>query len=399
MAWWGRIRRSERSRFLAPSSVAVQRAWCQDHELMTAAATSPLTNHTIASIERLHVSARYPRMIGRNAVLGSHGPGATCRAVILRTTEGAAGWGLVRGELPISGDVLGKRLDQLIDPAIGIIDDSAAWADLALHDLAGVVLSEPVYRMLGARGTWPVPVYDGSIYFDDLDPEGEPRGIDAVLQNVGDGWSAGYRAFKLKIGRGCTWMPAREGLARDVAVTRAVRDAFPTASLLVDGNNGFTIDSLLQYLEQVEDMELFWVEEPFHENQPDLERLREWLTKHNPQTLIADGEYRPNVDEVVHYAREGLVDVLLMDVISYGMTPWRRLYPSLEAFGGSTSPHAWGHPLKTIYAAHVAAGLPGVILVEGVPGVMVGVDMSGYTLHNGLLTLPDTPGFGIPLPA
>lgn len=363
-----------------------------------ATGSDSLSHHTIASIERIEVTARYPRVIGRNAVLGSHGTGPTCPAVVLRTSEGAAGWGLVRWNMPVGDELVGKGLDLLIDPALGVIDDRAAWADFALHDLAGVVLGKPVYQMLGGRGATSVAIYDGSIYFDDLDPEHEPRGIGALLQNVRDGWSAGYRAFKLKIGRGHTWVPAREGLERDVLVTRAVHEAFPTASLLVDGNNGFSLDSSLEYLEQVSDVGLFWVEEPFHENRHDLECLHAWLARKSPETLIADGEYHPDVDEVMHYAREGLIDVLLMDVVDYGLTPWRRLYPLLEEFQARSSPHAWGLPLKTLYAAHMAAGLSDVIMVEGVPGDMIGVDTSRYTLREGLLTVPDAPGFGIPVP-
>ena len=36
-------------------------------------------------------------------------------------------------------------------------------------------------------------------------------------------------------------------------------------------------------------------------------------------------------------------------------------------------------------------------IVEGVPGRVEGVDDSGYVLADGILTLPDTPGFGLDL--
>ena len=36
-------------------------------------------------------------------------------------------------------------------------------------------------------------------------------------------------------------------------------------------------------------------------------------------------------------------------------------------------------------------------IVEGVPGHVEGVDDSGYVLADGILTLPDTPGFGLDL--
>lgn len=357
-----------------------------------------LSEHRIASVDIVEVPTRYPRTIGRNAVLGSHGLGPVASAAILRTADGETGWGLVRTVPQDPHRLIGYSVARLIDPGIGVIESSALWADIALHDLAGVLLRQPVWRMLGKRGDRAVSVYDGSIYFDDLDPADAPRGLQAVLDNVQDGWNAGYRAFKLKIGRGHRWMSDAEGLERDVSVTHAVRNAFPSARLLVDGNNGFTANGILQYLDRVRDVGLYWVEEPFHEQRVGLERLRAWIADHAPGTLIADGEYQPIVEDVVAYARDGLIDVLLMDVLDFGLTPWRRLHPMLEAAGIHSSPHSWGFPLKTLYAAQMAAGLPGISLIEGVRGETVGVDTSAYTLAEGILTVPDAPGFGIAVP-
>lgn len=353
----------------------------------------------LVSVEIIEVVTRYPRTIGRNAFLGGHGAGPTAPAVILGTDGGAYGWGIV-GTIPDNpSGLVGRCVDELFDPAIGVIDNTALWADVALHDLVGVLRGQPVYQMLGARGTRDIPVYDASIYFDDLDPELDPRGIDAILENVLDGWDDGYRAFKLKIGRGYRCMPEANGLDRDVEVTRIVHDAFPEARLLVDGNNGFTVEGFLRYLDRVCDVGLFWVEEPFHEHREGLQQLRRRLDATCSGTLIADGEYQPVVDDLVRYARDGLLDVLLMDVIDYGLTAWRRLSASLEGSRIQSSPHTWGLPLKTVYAAHLAAGLPGVIMVEAVRGKTVGVDTSRYAVVDGVLKVPDDPGFGIPVPA
>jgi L-alanine-DL-glutamate epimerase-like enolase superfamily enzyme len=252
--------------------------------------------------------------------------------------------------------------------------------------------------MLGDHGSQEVTVYDGSIYFDDLDPKEAPRGLDVVLANVLAGWDDGHRAFKLKIGRGFTWMPEHDGFERDVEAVLAVREAFPSARLLVDGNNGFSVEGTIRFLERVQEAELFWFEEPFNEHRNGLERVRAWLEENRSPTLVADGEYRPDVPEVVRFARDGLVDVLLMDVMSFGLTPWRALSRDLAGSGARISPHAWGLPLKTYYAGQMARGLADVLTVEGVRGETIGVDTSAYRVEDGFLTVPDTPGFGIPVP-
>jgi len=352
---------------------------------------------TIDSVELLDVDSRYPRVIGRNALLGQHGSGVTARCVVLRTADGSLGWGLTtgRGE-PAS--LLGRAVGDVFDLSIGVTAPDVLWADLALHDLAGALTRMPVHTMIGSRVRRSVELYDGSIYFDDLDAEDGMRGIDAVVANVQDGWEAGYRAFKLKVGRGFTWLPERMGFERDIEVVRAVRAAFPSARLLVDANNGFGVDRAIDLLERLGDVELFWFEEPFQEHRHGLERLRTWRRQHQSTTLIADGEYRPDVAEVLRFAEQGLLDVLLFDIVDHGLTRWRSLATSLAGSRLALSPHAWGMPLKTYYAAHLAAAVPEATIVEGVRGETVGVDTTGYRLVDGALELPDAPGFGMPPP-
>ena len=356
-----------------------------------------LADQRITSIELAEIVTRYPRTVGRNARLGSHGSGFPTTAVIVRTDEDESGWGVLRGTLDGADRLVGSTLGDLFDPEVGVVDDAALPLDFALHDLAAASLGVPVRTMLGDRGSPSVTCYSGAIYFDDLDPHDRPRCVSAALANCAADWAAGFRAFKLKIGRGYRWMDAEAGFARDVEVTRAVREAYPDARVLVDANNGFTPQETIRYLRDVADCDLFWVEEPFHEEADGLRQLREFLDESGSSTLIADGEFEPDEPQVLELAGAGLIDVLLMDVVSFGLTAWRRLMPIATELGATTSPHAWGMPVKTLYAAQMAAGLGNVLTVEGVPGVTEGVDAGGYTLVDGLLTVPDAPGFGLDL--
>ena len=70
----------------------------------------------------------------------------------------------------------------------------------------------------------------GMIYFDDLDPIDNPAGIDKVLENCRWDYGYGYRQFKVKIGRGNKWMPAKAGLERDIDVVNAIHKAFPAST-------------------------------------------------------------------------------------------------------------------------------------------------------------------------
>jgi D-galactarolactone cycloisomerase len=364
--------------------------------------------------------------------------------VVLRTDSGASGWGLITSErlaaphdhrrrriaeqvrrtgvvdftlslelereaveatLETARRLVGRRIGDLLEPQVGVIDDAALPLDAALHDLAGVILGVPVYELLGGRGQARVSCYDGAIYQADLDPPEHPAGVDGVLRCCAHDHALGFRAFKLKIGRGYRWLETEAGRRRDVEITRTVRDRFPDCAILVDANDGYTAEGFAAYLDAVADCNLYWIEEPFPENEPDLVALRSSLAAAGAGALIAEGEapIAEHEDQAsierrfLELAGKGLVDVALFDVMGYGITPWRQLMPRLVELGVKASPHAWGSPLKTFYASQLAAGLGNIPTVEGVPGATNGVDTSGYRLAGGLLSLPTTPGFGLAL--
>jgi D-galactarolactone cycloisomerase len=371
----------------------------------------PLAAHRLCAVKTLEVKSRYPRTVGQNARRGVHGTGPTSQVTVLLTDRGATGWG-ISGDGPLcDSDVsrlIGKRVAELFDPRVGVVaseanSHAARVLDLALHDLAGTILGQPVYQMLGTHekggegeeGEPTVPCYDGAIYMDDLLPEENPRGIQAILDNCHCDYALGYRAFKLKIGRGYRWMGPEEGLQRDIQVTQAVRKRFGDCDILVDANDGYTCDEFLRYMKAVAGCGLYWIEEPFPENREDLLRLREFLARHSPQTLIADGESGYDVEHLLRLAHEGLVDVLIMDVVGLGFTRWRAWMPRLGEANTYASPHTWGDPLKTLYAAQIAAGLGNVPTVEGIPAKSRDVDWSSYHLQDGRLHVPDAPGFGV----
>ena len=360
------------------------------------AGAEALGRHRITRVDTAWIASVYLRTVGRNSFRGSHGSGGRHQVVVLTTDRGAVGWGPPLGQLGDAGRFVGRTVADLIDPGHGVVDE-ALTLDYALHDLAGIILDMPVHRMLGGAGPTQFPVYSGAIYFDDLDPVEAPQGLSAVERNLAQDWAAGFRDFKLKLGRGYRWMPRAEGLARDIEATRLTRELYPDARILVDPNDGYSINDMTEYLAAVSDVGLYWIEEPFAERLEDLVELRRLVDERSPSMLIADGEYRPEIPVVTEFAAKGLVDVLLMDVLNYGLTAWRRIMPTVIASGAAISPHAWGWPLKTLYAAQIASGLGNAHIIEGVPGTTTGVDAGGYRFEDGILTLPDRPGFGLKL--
>ncbi len=360
-----------------------------------------LAYHTIQSVTFGHVRMQYPRLVGKNARLDIHGFGPRLEICTITTDKGARGWGSLRGGFENAGrmvpELVGRKLGDVFRVAAGITDDKYLPFDFALHDLAGIVLNKPVYALLGRNTPHVTKYYSGMIYFDDLEPSHAPGGIDKVLKNCQYDYALGYRQFKLKIGRGHRWMPYKEGLARDIALTKAVAAAFPDCDILVDGNNGFTVPEFIEYLKGIDGTPLFWIEEPFHETVDDYRKLRDWMAEANVSSLIADGEADPDPPLLDELMRLKLMDVHITDIEGLGFTNWRRLMPQLLRYNVQASPHTWGSLLKSYYTAHLAGGLGNTVTIEGVTSTSDDVDLSRYRIKDGNLIPPDAPGFGMNL--
>jgi D-galactarolactone cycloisomerase len=220
------------------------------------AAAGSLADHRIAKIEAKTSHDRYVRYVGRNAKGNPAGRGFGRQLRILTTDGGVRGGGMSHVPDDQVQKLVGARVSDLYDIRQGVVDEALA-IDLPLHDLAGNILGKPVYALLGGKGSTAVPIYSGAIYFDDLEPPEKPRGVSGVVASCQQDYDAGYRAFKLKIGRGFKWIPGPDGLQRDIAVTRAVREAFPDCKILVDANDAYTCEQFLIYLDGVKDCDLF----------------------------------------------------------------------------------------------------------------------------------------------
>lgn len=364
-------------------------------------AKNELSYHKIKELRFRSAQLKYPRLVGRNSRLGHHGTGPSLTFCILTTDKGAEGMGLMRGGREQAekrfAAIRGKSVAELFAPAVGTLDEADYVFDACLHDLAGVILSKPVYALISGKDQ-PIltSCYSGMIYFDEMDPAEKPGGLARVLENCLYDYNHGYRQFKVKIGRGGKWMSKDEGLKTDIAVTRMIYDNFPDCDILVDGNDAFTCDYFIEYLKGIEDIPLFWIEEPFRETHDDYAKLKEWCMAHGRRnTLLGDGEANPDRELNFRLGKERLLDIYLEDVMGYGFTPWRKLMPRLKEMGMMASPHSWGDFVKTCYSTHLAAAYGNTPTIEGVTCFSADICFSGYKLERGRLYPNTTPGFGI----
>lgn len=359
-----------------------------------------LKRHKITKVERINYEYHWPRHVGKNARKGNHGQYHQSEVFKLYTDQGAMGWALGRDRL--SDEELfqleGKLVSDLISPENGMRPDLNPLVDLALHDLMGVILQEPVYKLLGAKGTKKTPVYSGMIYFDELEPEDNPAGMDKILENCQWDIDFGYRQLKVKIGRSGMWYPHDEGMKKDIEVVKLIHQSFPDVTLLVDSNDKYTLQDTIDFLKGIGDIPLLWVEEPFRENYEDGKKLRQWMDQNGfKDTLYADGEANTDHDLCMRMGKEGIMNAYLPDIRSYGITWWRNLMPQLKEYNMLASPHAFGSMLKTHYTTHTAAACGNVVTIEGVTCISDDIDYGDYKIKDGKIEVSDAPGFGMKL--
>lgn len=392
----------KRRSFISNVSAGTVGAYLSSNPLFSyGSGKNDLEYHTIEKVSVKKVRIVYPRYVGKNAIRGNHGWGYDETVCELVTDKGAKGWSVVlwgRSQEEAFEYVVGKTVSQLLSPEKGLLDPAAMYCDIALHDLAGMILNKPVYELMGASEPEIAPCYSGMIYFDDITPfYGKPAGVDIILKECQFDYDLGYRQFKLKIGRGNKWMPKAAGIQRDIEVTRLVAEAFPDCDILVDGNDGYPIDEFEQYLKGIQGVKLFWIEEPFRETVEDYQKLRSVLKDLDIHTLLADGEAAPDQEFLHKLIDLKLLDVHLTDVQELGFTGWRNLIPELAKKKVLASPHAWGSQIKTNLTSHLTAAYGNTATIEGVTCISDDVDFGDYSLQNGKLIPSSAPGFGMTL--
>ena len=279
----------------------------------------------------------------------------------------------------------------------------AAPIEFPLLDAVGRLLKKPVYALVGGKiaagkaAVLRVPVYDTSIYFDDLDIQDDARAAELFRREVEDGMSRGHRNFKVKVGRGAMWMDLEAGMRRDAAVVHAVRSAAGMEGIVMaDANNGFNLALTRRFLEETSDARLFWMEEPFHEDSAYYASLKEWITARGMETRIADGEGHA-APQILDWAASGLVNVIQYDLREYGFLKWAALGRKLDSLGVLSAPHNYGGFYGNFAQCHLATAVSGYCFAEWDEACVEGIDTDAYRISDGMVHVPSRPGFGLEL--
>ncbi|MFN8591070.1 MAG: mandelate racemase/muconate lactonizing enzyme family protein [Thermomicrobiales bacterium] len=320
------------------------------------------------------------------------------KAVVDAPSGGAVGFEGLRaaliGENPLERERLWQKMYRYLAyyGRGGAGMQMLSGADIALWDITGQALGQPVHALLGAKYRDRVKGYASTLFRPT--PDEMKAAVAGYLER-------GFRAVKFG------WGVFGFDLDLDLALVRAAREeAGPHVDLMVDagwyGANAarpFKTRSLREWIRlarELEDLDVFWLEDFLHpENIEGYRAVAEQCT-----TLrVAAGEQAAGYPEFERLAIAGAVDVLQPDLSRCGgLTVGRQIADLTTRRQIECAPHAWLTDLLKAASLHLNAYLMNALYLEfnvSSASLLNQVCRTPIQLDDGWIPVPDGAGLGV----
>ena len=262
--------------------------------------------------------------------------------------------------------------DILRDRRLGLV--ACACVDAAIWDAIGKAVGQPLWRLWGGyRNTIPV-ISIGGYYTADANI---PAEVSALREQ-------GLAGMKFKVGG----LSPREDAARFKQARDAAGDDFV---LMADANQGWSVDEAVTFAHAVEDLDLFWFEEPCRWDN-DRRAMRDVRLMSGTRVCAGQSEFSAGGCRDLFV--DGSVDYCNFDSSwSGGPTEWRRVAAMASVFGVQMAHHEEGQ-----VASHLLASIPhGTFLEifhEQRDPIWHNLLANRPPIVDGHVTLSDRPGLG-----
>ncbi len=298
---------------------------------------------------------------------------------------------------PVQASVIGQTLDSVDDIArihqtvkehsmdLLQADHVLSGIDMALWDLLGRQLEQPVYQLLGYRRAFPKLAY-ASVLFGDTPQETREKAERAS--------GLGYRAAKFGWG-----VFGRQSAAADADQIAAAREGLgPDRLLLIDAGTVWndSVERAAERITALEQHQVHWLEEPFVSGA--LESYRTLATK--TSVRLAGGEGCHNCHQAFHMIDYGGIGFVQIDAGRIGGISSAKVVADYAAHRGVTYVnHTFTTQLALSASIQPYAGLETHEICE----YPIEASELAQTLTptritpdaSGRITLPDSPGLGM----
>lgn len=319
------------------------------------------------------------------------------KAIVDAPSGGAFGFESLRAALIGEDPLERERLWQKCDRALAYYGRRGAGmqmrsgADIALWDLTGKILNQPIHKLLGATYRDRVRGYASTLF--------RPT-PDAMKGAVAGYREQGFTAIKFG------WGVFGHDLNQDVALVRAAREeAGPDIELMVDdGWYGVTaagpyrprsVRDWIRLVRELEELDVVWLEDFLHPENLDGYRA---VAEARTTLRIAAGEQAEGYGEFERLADAG-VDVLQPDLSRCGgITVGRQVADLALRRQIECVPHAWLTDLLKAASLHLNAYLMDSRYLEyntSSASLLNTLCKNPLRMVDGHIAVPDGPGLGV----
>jgi D-galactarolactone cycloisomerase len=286
----------------------------------------------------------------------------------------------------------------------GALIAAYSGVDVALWDIAGQKLGQPVYMLMGGFRD-KMRAYASAGFYR------ESKDLGYLVDEVRKFVSEGFTAIKIKIGR--------QDIDSDMKRVEVVREAIgDSVDLMVDANNAYSVHDAVRVARRLEAFNITFLEEPLPpENIDGYARL---VSKVN--VPIASGELEHTRYGFRDLIANRAVDIVQPDVAwSGGLTECKKIADLASAWQIPCAPHAFSSAFCLLSNMHLVGASPNcwgpvggnrnwyLERYESRTGLdgLIELDMNPNPLRteivdnpirideSGAVTIPDKPGLGL----
>lgn len=257
--------------------------------------------------------------------------------------------------------------------------------DMALWDIKGKALGQPVYKLLGGAFKKKIRAYASALF---------PETPEKIKTMVRDYIQQGFTAIKFG------WGKFGKIPSNDIQLIKASREeAGETVDLMVDAGACYRdVTTAIQQAREFEKSNVYWLEEPFPPD--DLAGLAKLAQ--SVKLRIATGERLSTRYQFLDLIERGKVHIIQPDVGRVGgISEMMKVAFIARQYGVPCIPHAWSSDILLAATLHINAAIPngGIIQEFCVSERPLRKDLAKEAIQqeDGYVSVPENPGLGVEL--
>ena len=292
----------------------------------------------------------------------------TAHLVEIETDEGITGWGecfgpgnialankfivekviqpIIKGENPTNKEYLWHKVYNLLRDSgqKGMPIQALSGIDIALWDILSKKANLPLYQLLGGKCNNKIPVYGYGMMLQNKPVD---QLIELFQKEAKEIKEKNFKAMKMKIGI---------GPKNDLKLVKAVRDAVgPEYKLMVDANHAYNLNDALYVGRGLDDMNIYWFEEPVAPE--DYEGYRE--LKKKLKTNVAGGEAEFTKYGWNQLIKNKCIDIAQPEVCGLGgITEYLKVSALAQSNFIPIINHVWGSAVSVAVNLHLLTAQP-----------------------------------------